>query len=39
VVGRNIGIVSFVAERGQRIPLRSHVREGRHGSHLTVTAG
>ena len=37
--GRIVGIVSHVAELRQRIPSRIHVRKGRTGSHVTVSAG
>ena len=37
--GRIVGIVSHVTELRQRIPAQVHVAKGRHGSHVTVTAG
>jgi len=37
--GRIVGIVSHVAELRQRIPARVHVRKGRRGSNVTVSAG
>jgi DNA repair protein SbcC/Rad50 len=37
--GRIVGIVSHVAELRQRIPAQVHVRKGRDGSHVEVTAG
>jgi exonuclease SbcC len=37
--GRIVGIVSHVSELRQRIPARIHVRKGRHGSTVSVTAG
>jgi DNA repair protein SbcC/Rad50 len=37
--GRIVGIVSHVTELRQRIPAQIHVAKGRHGSHVTVTAG
>jgi exonuclease SbcC len=37
--GRIVGIVSHVTELRQRVPAQVHVAKGRHGSHVTVTAG
>jgi exonuclease SbcC len=37
--GRIVGIVSHVTELRQRIPAQVHVAKGRHGSHVTVSAG
>jgi exonuclease SbcC len=37
--GRIVGIVSHVTELRQRIPAQVHVRKGRAGSHVEVTAG
>ncbi|MGH3265649.1 MAG: SbcC/MukB-like Walker B domain-containing protein, partial [Trebonia sp.] len=37
--GRVVGIVSHVSELRQRIPAQIHVRKGRAGSHVEVTAG
>ena len=37
--GRIVGIVSHVTELRQRIPTQVHVAKGRHGSHVTVSAG
>jgi exonuclease SbcC len=37
--GRIVGIVSHVGELRQRIPAQVHVRKGRDGSHVSVTAG
>jgi exonuclease SbcC len=37
--GRIVGIVSHVTELRQRIPARVHVRKGRAGSHVEITAG
>jgi DNA repair protein SbcC/Rad50 len=37
--GRIVGVVSHVAELRQRIPAQVHVRKGRSGSQVSVTAG
>jgi DNA repair protein SbcC/Rad50 len=37
--GRLVGIVSHVAELRQRIPAQVHVRKGRTGSRVEITAG
>jgi len=37
--GRIVGIVSHVSELRQRVPAQVNVAKGRHGSHVTVTAG
>ena len=37
--GRIVGIVSHVTELRQRIPAQVHVRKGRNGSRVEVTAG
>ncbi len=37
--GRIVGIVSHVTELRQRIPAQVHVRKGRAGSHVEITAG